>query len=330
MVGIDVSHEKLDIAYLGPQGWETSRISNTWADVQAFATGLSQKKPDCCCIVEYTGTYSSKIALALAEAGIKVSLITPMQSRAFAKMKHQTTKNDRSDARLLAEFGSFNAQDLKFYTPPPERQVHFRQVLDAIGQLEKLRQQTRNQYHAYVQLPPAYQQQLLLDSYRKTDEQLTEQIGELEASLGQLDHHDEDTGQTRQLMVSVKGIGQKTADVLLAKTRGIKRFASAKQLSKFIGIAPTERSSGSSVRGKRSINRSGNSSVRRILYCATWSAIRSNLACKVLFERLRASGKPVKVALIAVANLLIRQIHAVVTSQKPFDNHYYQQIQAKG
>lgn len=329
MVGIDVSHEKLDTAYLGAKGWEFEKIPNTWTDAQEFANNLYQKLPDCWCIVEYTGTYSSKIVLALFQAGLKVSLITPMQSRAFARLKHRTTKNDRSDARLLAEYGVFNYQDLKLYTPPTDEQVHFRQVLDTIGQLEKLRQQTRNQLHSYEQLPPAYQQQMLLETYKKTERQLTEQIEKLEGLLDDLNQHDEDTKETRKLMLSIKGVGKKTADVLLAKTRGIKRFKSAKQLSKFIGTAPTENSSGSSIRGKRSINRSGNASIRRVLYCATWSAIRSNMACKVLYQRLRAAGKPVKVALIAVGNLLVRQIHAVVTSQKPFNNNHHHENYVK-
>lgn len=329
MVGIDVSHHKLDIAYLGAKGWEFEKIPNTWTDAQTFAASLRQRMPNCWCIAEYTGTYSSKVALALFLAGVKVTLITPMQSRAFARLKHRTTKNDRSDARLLAEYGTFNEQDLKLYAPPSDEQVHFRQVLDAIGQLEKQRQQSRNQLHAYEQLPPAHQQQMILDCYKKTDEHFTEQIEKLEASLDELDQHDEDTEKTRKLMISIKGVGKKTVDILMAKTRGITRFPSAKQLAKFIGTAPTERSSGSSIRGKRSINRSGNASIRRVLYCATWSAVRSNKACKALYERLRASGKPVKVALIAVANLLIRQIYAVVTSQKPFNNDHYHENYVK-
>jgi transposase len=252
-----------------------------------------------------------------------VSLITPAQSKAFATMKHRTTKNDRSDARLLAEYGAFNATELRFYAPPTEQQVRFRQLLDAIEQVEKMRQQVRNQRHAYEQLPPEHQQKIILDTYQNTENQFDRQIEELQNSIKGLDSPDEDLDQTRQLMTTVKGIGEKTANVILSKTQGIKRFDSHKQLSKFAGIAPTEKNSGSSVRGRRGINRSGNATLRKALYCATWSALRGNKACKALYDRLRAKGKPVKVALIAVANLLLRQIFAVVTSQKPFDNELY-------
>jgi transposase len=322
-VGIDVSCDKLDVAWRNGPDWVMRNLANTWPDAQAFAAELSAKLPGCCCIAEYTGTYSSKVALALCEAGVKVSLITPAQSKAFATMKHRTTKNDKSDARLLAEYGAFNATELRLYTPPAEGQVEFRQLLDTIEQLEKMRQQVRNQRHAYAQLPPKHQQQVILDTYQNTENQLDKQIGELNQTLKSLDSHDEDLDNTRELMTTVKGIGEKTANVILAKTNGIKKFQSHKQLAKFAGIAPTEKSSGTSVRGRRSINRSGNASLRKALYCATWSALRGNKACKALFDRLRAKGKPAKVALIAVANLLLRQIFAVVTTQKPFDNELY-------
>lgn len=322
-VGIDVSCEKLDVAWRTGEQWVSQTVQNTWADAQRFAADLFAKMPDACCIAEHTGTYSSKIALALFESGLKISLITPAQSKAFAQMRHRTTKNDRSDARLLAEYGVFNLGELRFYSPPAEAQVQFRQLLDAIEQLEKMRQQVRNQRHAHEQLPPKHQQALILDTFKANEAQFEQQIEALGEKIKALDHHDEDLGQTRDLMTTVKGIGEKTANVVLAKTNGIKKFQTAKQLAKFAGIAPTEKSSGSSVRGRRGINRSGNASLRKALYCATWSSLRGNRACKALYDRLRAKGKPVKVALIAVANLLVRQIFAVVTSQKPFDNELY-------
>lgn len=322
-VGIDVSCNKLDVAWREGSKWEMRNIVNTWPETQNFAAELWAKLPNCCCIVEYTGTYSSKIALALCQAGVKVSLITPAQSKAFATMKHRTTKNDKSDARLLAEYGAFTAAELRLYAPPSEEQVQFRQLLDTIEQLEKMLRQVRNQRHAYEQLPPQHQQKVILQTYQNTENQLDKQIAGLNETLKTLDHHDEDLDNSRQLMTTVKGIGEKTANVILAKTNGIKKFQNHKQLAKFAGMAPTEKSSGTSVRGRRGINRSGNASLRKALYCATWSALRGNKACKALFDRLRAKGKPVKVALIAVANLLIRQIFAVVTTQKPFDNEFY-------
>jgi len=325
-VGLDVSSNKIDVAWQNGLAWESQVIANTWPDTQAFAAQLYNIFPQACCIVEYTGTYSSKIALALFQAGLKISLITPTQSKSFAKMRHKTTKNDQSDARLLAEFGKSNVSQLRFYTPLTEQQLQFKQLIEVVEQLEQMRQQIRNRIHAYAQLPPQHQQQVILDSYQNTEKQLDREIEDLYQILRLQDHHDEDMNLTKQLMTTVKGIGEKTSNVILAKTQGIKRFKSPKELSKFAGLSPTENNSGSSIRGRRGINRSGNASIRKALYCATWSALRYNKACRALYDRLRAKGKPAKVALIAVANLLIRQIFAVVTTQKPFVNELYSQM----
>jgi hypothetical protein len=48
---------------------------------------------------------------------------------------------------------------------------------------------------------------------------------------------------------------------------------------------------------------------------AAWSACRFNKACKELYQRLLQKGKPTKVALIAVANKLIKQAFAIAKTK---------------
>jgi transposase len=125
-----------------------------------------------------------------------------------------------------------------------------------------------------------------------------------------------------RLLSSVKGVGKEIATALIVTTAGFTRFENAKQLAKFIGICPTHYQSGSSVKGKSTITRRGDPHLRSLLYMATLSAIRHNKACKELYERLKANGKASKVALIAVANKLIRQVFAVVQSKTQYEDGY--------
>ena len=67
----------------------------------------------------------------------------------------------------------------------------------------------------------------------------------------------------------------------------------------------------------------GDSRLRTALYMATLTAARYNPAVKALYERLRAAGKPVKVARCAAARKLLHQIWAIGTSQRPFDATYH-------
>ena len=124
------------------------------------------------------------------------------------------------------------------------------------------------------------------------------------------------------IITSVKGIGKEIATALIVTTAEFTRFDNAKQLAKFIGICPTHYQSGSSVKGKSTMARRGDPHLRSLLYMATLSAIRHNRTCRELYERLKANGKASKAALIAVANKLIRQIFAVVTSHTKYEDGY--------
>lgn len=62
----------------------------------------------------------------------------------------------------------------------------------------------------------------------------------------------------------------------------------------------------------------GTGRIRSLLYMCALKAKSCNAACKALFDRLRAKGKPVKVALIAVANKLLKQAFAIAKSDQAY------------
>lgn len=107
-------------------------------------------------------------------------------------------------------------------------------------------------------------------------------------------------------LTSIRGIGITLATALILTTGGFTFFDNAKQLSRFIGICPTYQQSGTSVNIKGHINRNGDEHLRSLLYVASWTALRYNAACRECYIRLKANGKPSKVALIAVANKPLR------------------------
>lgn len=267
-------------------------------------------------IVEATGTYSSKLIHALCREQINISVLSPHQSSYFFKMKNKSQKNDRADARLLAEYGNLNQKDLKVYVAENEHYFKIRQYINAIAQLEKLKMEVLSQLHAHQQLPPARQNEFIVKLYKQNIAQFEAQIIELDKELGQIQPLEMEAEESKKYIKSVVGIGEKMANLFIVQTGGLDKFETAKQLAKFIGITPTQHQSGTSIRSKGRISRKGNITLRKNLYVATWSAIRFNKAAKALYQRLKqkrsaAQGKPSKVALIAVANLLVRQVFVV-------------------
>ena len=92
------------------------------------------------------------------------------------------------------------------------------------------------------------------------------------------------------------------------------------------GLSPKEYSSGSSIRGKVRICKQGGSLLRHTLYICALNAKETNGACKELFDRLVAKGKNKKLAVIAVANKLLKQVFGVIKNDCMFDRNYYKKV----
>ncbi len=78
----------------------------------------------------------------------------------------------------------------------------------------------------------------------------------------------------------------------------------------------------SSIQGKPRIYNRGGKNLRDVLYMCSMNAMKTNTACKTLYERLRANGKTGKQALIAVCNKLLKQVFAVVKNNTLYQPNY--------
>jgi transposase len=121
------------------------------------------------------------------------------------------------------------------------------------------------------------------------------------------------------LLTSIPGIGLKTALFMIVITDGFDKFQNAKQLCSYIGITPTIRESGSSVRGRSRISKVGNKKLRNLLFLYSFAACKHNKGCKEIYERIVNKGKSKKLALIAVSNKLFKQSFAIAEFGNPYD-----------
>jgi len=126
---------------------------------------------------------------------------------------------------------------------------------------------------------------------------------------------------------SIPGIGVKTALFLIVVTDGFKKFENAKQLCSYVGITPTIRVSGSSVRGRSS--KVGNRKLRNLLFLCSFSACKQNKGCREIYERITNKGKSKKLALIAVSNKLLKQAYAIAKSGNPYDASFVSVVKIK-
>lgn len=316
--GIDVSKDTLDILTLEPTtlSKEKAQIKNVSSSIEAWLKSLASDA--CLCVVEATGTYSTTLVYLLNQYNIPVAVVSPFKSKSFMEALGISNKTDDQAALCLAMMGLH--LELKPYQMPSINRQKRRQLQTAHNAMMKQRQMLKNQLHALDQLPIVAQQ--ARQAYQQTLQTVDEQIQQLEKQLADLEE-DEAYRNSKELAGSVVGIGPTTAHAMMLTANCFEHFETADELSKFFGLTPNSHYSGSSVRKKGRITKMGAPYVRSLLYMCTRSAIRYNLACKELYQRLRVKGKSHKVAAVAVMHKLVKQVFACVKKQAPFDNHYY-------
>ena len=184
-----------------------------------------------------------------------------------------------------------------------------------------MRQQARNQRHALQQWPVTVASVLT---------QLDELIADLDQRLARLEDELAEVlangawAASAALLTRIPGIGLVTAAWLLVSTLNFSLCATPEQAAAYAGLVPLQRESGTSVRGRAQLGHGGNGRLRTALYVASLSATRYNPPIKAFYERLRAAGKPMKVARCAAARKLLHVAWAVVTKGQPVDARHAQ------
>jgi transposase len=268
-------------------------------------------------VLEATGSYWVTLAVTLHHAGFAVAVINPAQVHAFARSLPRRAKTDALDAQLLAQLAA--ERQPPRWTPPEQIYHELRQRLIVRDGLLNMRQQARNQRHALVQWPVRVQG--ALDALDKVLSELETQLQTIDAEITTV-LREGAWAESAALLKSITGIGMVTTAWLLVGTLNFQACASAEAAAAYAGLVPLTRESGTSVRGRARIGHGGNGRLRTALYLATLTAARFNPVIRAQYERLRAAGKPAKVARCAAARKLMHLAFAVVTKKRLFDPAY--------
>jgi transposase len=313
VTGIDCSKDYFDISVLKE---EKTTFSGRFPNNSEGFAKLLDHVHGTHVVMEATGPYYFQLAVFLHRASIAVSVVNPLVIRRFSQMQLSRAKTDKKDALLIARFGKMSPPSL--WEPPAEEIQQIRNLETYMEGVKRRRQMLANQLHAF-------------ESAGTIDNVLRNEI------CGELQVHDQKiNAKERQIekliaehysqmaanLKSVPGIGPRSTALLIILTDGFGMFDSYKQVICYFGLAPRVYESGSSVRGRNHICKMGMGQVRKVLYMAAVSAIKCNRACKELYERMKAKGKPYKVAMIAAVNKLIKQVFAIAKSGKPYSTQH--------
>lgn len=311
-VGIDVSKDTLEVALA--ESAKTCTLGNDKGGLAELAAMLEAVRERVGVVVlEATGGLEQPAAAQLCAQGFAVMVLNPRQAHDFAKAMGQLSKTDRIDARMLSLFArTLHASDKRerlLYKLPTEQQQELLAMVTRRNQLVSMRVAESNR------LAGAHASQR--KSIRSVLKMLDGLIGRIDDDASRmLKAHFKDK---LDLLKGLKGVGPGTQAMLMAALPELGQLTH-REIAKLVGVAPLNCDSGK-FNGKR-ITWGGRANVRAALYMATLSAARFDPTIKAFYERLRAAGKPAKVALVACMHKLLTIINAVLKSGVPWQASY--------
>ena len=288
-LGVDIAKSYLDAAI----GDERRRFANERIGHRELIKWVKQLKAPVQVICESSEGYERALVQALVGAKLKVSLVQANRVRQFARAAGILAKTDRIDAEVLCEFG---------------RRMRPQTVTAARLEQERLRElesQRRHLTHLLVmeqnrgaRVSDASVQRL----NRRLINQIKKQIEHLDLLIkGYIDQSHELSAKAAKL-TSISGVGARTAALLLAQLPELGQL-NRREVAALVGVAPFNRDSGK-MRGKRAIY-GGRRPVRHGLYMAALVAAHHNPILRAFYLRLRAAGKPGKLAITATMRKLL-------------------------
>jgi transposase len=244
-------------------------------------------------VCEATGGYEREIVACLHAAGIPLSVLNPARVRHFARALGQRAKTDNIDAAVLSDYGS--KLKPKASAPRTDQEQQLTELVRRRAQLMDLLVSQRQQL-------PRLTLATLKRQARGLVRRLIADIRSIEAQLKDLRTQVEAVDQRVTKLEAITGVGTITALGVLAELPELGTL-NRRQVAALAGLAPHPRDSGQ-WHGRRSIG-GGRAQVRRALFMAALVAARSNSQLKIFYQRLRAAGKPAKIALTAVMRKLL-------------------------
>ena len=300
-VGIDVSKDWLDVHVL-PAG-EALRVPNTCEGMRRLKRWLARFDL-ALVVVEATGKWHRPLRRSLDAGAIPVAVIDPFRVRMFAKAQGILAKTDRLDARVLAQFAAVMAPPVR--APEPQMIEELRELV--VARASAVEQQTALKNQRSAATVKFLQRQL-----DRRIERGDQDIAALDAAILKRVKADDGLARRYAILTSIAGIGFVAAVTLLASLPEL-GSTTVKQIAMLAGLAPIADQSGKRE-GVRVIW-GGRANVRRILYLAALTATRFNTDMKAFYQRMRAAGKPAKLAIIAVARKLAVLANALISEDR--------------
>ena len=299
MVGVDVSKKFLH-AYINESVQE---FTNDKKGIAKLISTAKKSHKHCHFVCESTGGYEDLFISLLLNKNIPVAQVNPMLIKNYIKSFGKHAKTDAIDCLFITKYAE--DRTLKYLDKQWIKIKERREIQQFIDQMVKMNTQLTGNLDKY-------ENKSLLASLKRKIVANEKLIKKYRQQLKELIEADEILSQKKQLMETVKGVGEVTSMALINTLPELGTL-NRQEVATLVGLAPMHRESGT-YKGKRKIH-GGRARPRLALYLATVSAVRYNPEIKAFYQRLKGRGKPSMVAMIAASRKLLIHLNSIVKKE---------------
>jgi transposase len=326
-VGIDIDKDKFQVCFSVIDNLQKVRVKSTrkfpnkaWGfeEFDEWVEKFREKDAPLVYAMEATGVYYEQLAWHLHKQKAHVSILLPNKARKYAECLGQKSKNDRIDAKGLAQMAA--EQSLDAWAPLSEDFYRIRALTREIEGIQKIRTMLGNQMHALRHA--MIESKSTMERLEEHMELLHGQLGRVEAELEEAVRANAEIDSKIKKIAKVKGLGLKTVATVVAETNGFALIENQRQLVSYAGYDVVENQSGKRA-GKTRISKKGNSHIRRILHMPAFNVVRYHEPrFEAFYEKLVDSGKTKMQAYVAIQKKLLVLIYTLWKNGEEFHpNH---------
>ena len=319
-IGVDISKRTIDIAiYVKSQAkkgtFPHETFSNTeegFKDMKKWLRKQHVVLSKSLFCMEATGNYTYELCLFLEQLGVAYSIQSPLHLKRSFGLTHG--KNDKVDASRIAYYAYLHREDIKLS----------KLASDSVRKLKALIAERKSLVveiaRCKSQLKEVGEHAPSAGTVKRTEalqEFLESQVESIEEEMAQTIEADEQMKTNYNLLLSVDGIGIVNAINTIIATHNFAMFDNARQYASYIGVAPFEHTSGTSVRGRTHVE-PGAKTLKADLTGAVRSCINHDKEIRKYYERKMAEGKAFGIVANAIKFKLLLRMFAVIKRGTPF------------
>lgn len=308
-VGIDIAKLKFDVVVKKEGKLVSMTFENKKSGRKEFLLWLKTHTSNAFVCLEATGSYGELLAEYLVTENIRVSVVNPVQIKHYAKSMLIRNKNDRIDAKTIMNYAEKFTP--RAFIPKSADQRLSKESIQLIDTLEEQKHQLQNQLESIRSKEVRKEIESMIKLIEK-------RISKVEASVNKCIQGNHEYQANKNRLLTIKGIGEKTANRIISHFPDVSQFKNAKQLAAYTGLSPRQHQSGG-FNGKTRISKCGDTRLRKALYMPALVVKNKNPYLKQFCDRLEKNGLRPKQIVCAVMRKLIHIIFGILKHKQDFN-----------